>query len=173
MPDVTIREITAGDYPLLAEFLYLAVYQRDRSQPIPRSVLTEPRVRIYVEGFGSLPDDRGLVAEADRKVVGAAWARVLGGDPPGYGHIDDSTPELAISLLPEYRGRGIGTRMMRDLIQLLAECGYAQTSLSVDKANYAVRMYEGLGFEVAAENDDDLLMIRGLSKDRDEGGFMT
>lgn len=163
MSDVTIREMNPDDYPLLEEFLYLAVYQHDAARPIPRSVVKEPRVHIYIEEFGSRPHDRGLVAEADGRVVGAAWTRVLGGDPPGYGYIDDATPELAISLVPEYRNRGIGTRMMSDLIRLLTECGYAKISLSVDKANYAARMYEDLGFVVVAEQDEDQIMIRALS----------
>lgn len=163
MPDVMIREMGPDDYPLLEEFLYLAVYQHDAAQPIPRSVVDEPRVHNYIEGFGARPHDRGVVAEAHGRVVGAAWARVLGGDPVGYGYVDDATPELAISLLPEYRNQGIGTRLMRELIGLLAECGYARTSLSVDKANYAVKMYEDLGFTVLAEQDEDLLMVRALS----------
>ncbi|MDO8963624.1 MAG: GNAT family N-acetyltransferase [Coriobacteriia bacterium] len=171
MPDARIREIGPEDYPLLEEFLYLAVYQRDPAQPIPRSVIDEPRVRNYIVDFGSRPDDRGLVAEVDGTVVGAAWARVLGGDPVGYGYVDDETPELAISVLPEYRNRGIGTRLMLSLIDLLSECGYARTSLSVDKANYAVKMYEALGFTVVAEQDEDNLMIRELSqKDRPHAG---
>ncbi len=170
MPTVTIRPIDVEDYPLLEEFLYLAVYQRDPEKPIPRSVVYDPRVRIYIEDFGSRPHDRGLVAVIDGNVVGAAWARVLGGDPPGYGYVDEMTPELAISLLPEYRSRGIGTRLMRSLIGVLAESGYARTSLSVDGANYAARMYLKLGFVVVAENDDDRLMIRCLSSADQQSG---
>lgn len=169
MPTVTIREIEVEDYPLLEEFLYLAVYQRDPEQPIPHSVVDDPRVRIYIESFGSRPHDRGMVAEIDGKVVGAAWARVLGGDPPGYGYIDEMTPELAISLLPEYRSRGIGTRLTRSLIGLLVESGYARASLSVDGANYAARMYAKLGFVVIAEKDEDQLMIRDLSPTDQQG----
>jgi ribosomal protein S18 acetylase RimI-like enzyme len=161
--ELTIREIQPEDYPLLEEFLYLAVYQRDPLQPIPRSVIDEPRVRNYIDGFGERVHDNGLVAEADGRVIGAAWARVLGGDPRGYGYIDDTTPELAISLLPEYRNKGIGTRLMRRLLGHLAAAGYARTSLSVDKDNYASRMYARLGFALVAEQNEDLLMIRALS----------
>jgi ribosomal protein S18 acetylase RimI-like enzyme len=163
MLELTIREIQREDYPLLEEFLYLAVYQRDPLQPIPRSVIDEPRVRNYIDGFGERTHDHGLVAEADGQVIGAAWARVLAGDPRGYGYLDDATPELAISLLPEYRSKGIGTRLMRRLIEHLTAAGYARTSLSVDKDNYASRMYARLGFALAAEQDEDLLMVRTVS----------
>ncbi|NDO30105.1 GNAT family N-acetyltransferase [Enterocloster clostridioformis] len=37
--------------------------------------------------------------------------------------------------------------------------GYKQTSLSVQKANYAVNMYQKIGFEVVNENDEEYIMI--------------
>jgi ribosomal protein S18 acetylase RimI-like enzyme len=163
MSEATIREIRPEDYPLLEEFLYLAVYQRDPSQPIPRSVTDEPGVHIYIDAFGERAHDIGLLAEADGRVIGAAWARVLDGDPRGYGYLDDATPELAISLLPAYRSRGVGTRLLRELLGRLAAAGYAKTSLSVDRDNPASRLYARLGFETIAERDEDLLMVRPLS----------
>jgi ribosomal protein S18 acetylase RimI-like enzyme len=163
MPKVTIREIRPEDYSLLEEFLYLAVYQRDPSHPMPRSVIDEPEVHIYIEAFGERAHDIGLLAEADGRVIGAAWARVLDGDPRGYGYVDDATPELAISLLPAYRNRGIGTRLLRSLLGRMAAAGYAKTSLSVDRDNPASRLYSRLGFETIAEQEKDLLMIRPLS----------
>jgi ribosomal protein S18 acetylase RimI-like enzyme len=163
MPEVTIRGIRPEDYPLLAEFLYLAVYQRDPLQPIPLGVIDEPGVRIYVDAFGERTHDLGLVAEADGRVIGAAWARVLDGEPRGYGYVDGATPELAISLLPDFRNRGIGTRLLRNLLGRLAAAGYTKTSLSVDRDNPATRLYARLGFATISEKDEDLLMVRLLS----------
>ncbi|MDR2610036.1 MAG: GNAT family N-acetyltransferase, partial [Clostridiales Family XIII bacterium] len=76
------------------------------------------------------------------QVVGAAWTRIIA----GYGHIGAGTPELAISVLPEFRGCGIGTKLMKKLFAVLRENGYARTSLSVQKDNPAVRFYERLGY---------------------------
>ncbi|NTU72251.1 MAG: GNAT family N-acetyltransferase [Coriobacteriia bacterium] len=163
MLEVNIREIRSEECSLLKEFLYLAVYQSDHLQPIPRSVIDEPRVRIYVDAFGESADDIGLVAQADGQVIGVAWARVLDGEPRGYGYVDSATPEIAISLLPSYRGRGIGTRLLRNLLSGLAVAGYARTSLSVDRDNPASRLYARMGFEIIAEQDEDLLMVRQLS----------
>ena len=163
MREVKIREIRSEDYSLLEEFLYLAVYQRDPLQPIPRSVIDEPGVRIYVDAFGDRAHDVGLLAEAGGLVIGAAWARVLDGDPRGYGYVDSATPEIAISLLPAYRDRGIGTRLLRSLFGRLAAAGYTRTSLSVDRDNPASTLYARLGFETIAEHDEDLLMVRRLS----------
>ena len=76
-----------------------------------------------------------------------------------YGHVDDETPSFAISLLPEYRRQGIGTRMMHGMLALLKEQGYRQASLAVQKANYAVRMYKNVGFEITNENDEEYIMV--------------
>jgi len=76
-----------------------------------------------------------------------------------YGHIDAQTPSLAISLYKEYRGLGIGTAMMKEILTLLKENGYKQVSLSVQKANYALKLYKKVGFEIAKENEEEYLMI--------------
>ena len=76
-----------------------------------------------------------------------------------YGHVDDDTPSFAISLYEEYRGRGIGTEMMRRMLWLLKEQGYKKASLAVQKANYAVRMYEKVGFRTVDEDDEEYIMV--------------
>lgn len=86
----------------------------------PRSVVNLPELQVYVQGFGTRPGDFCLAAEAEGKAVGAAWCRIM----EDYGHLDNHTPSLAISLLPEYRGLGIGTQLLRALLLLLLENGY-------------------------------------------------
>ena len=76
-----------------------------------------------------------------------------------YGHIDDDTPSFAISLLKEYRGHGIGTELMRSMLGLLKKEGYKKASLAVQKANYAVKMYEKVGFKTVDENDEEYIMV--------------
>ena len=76
-----------------------------------------------------------------------------------YGHIDDETPSFAISLYEQYRNIGIGTALMKDMLGFLKNKGYKQTSLSVQKANYAVRMYRRAGFEVIDENEEEYIMV--------------
>ncbi|MDE7428014.1 MAG: GNAT family N-acetyltransferase, partial [Lachnospiraceae bacterium] len=115
-------------------------------------------LQVYVERFGELKDDWGLVAEVDGKIVGAVWVRIMN----DYGHIDDETPSLAISLYKKYRGFGIGTALMRDILTLLKAHGYKRVSLSVQKANYAVKLYQKVGFEVAMENEEEYIMVNYL-----------
>lgn len=158
MSDVTIREIKHSEIPLLTDFLYEAIYQPPNAGKVPRTVLQEPMIWAYVDRFGTLPDDLCHVAVVDGLIVGAVWSR-LG---CSYGKVDDFTPELAISLYPGYRRRGMGSMLLSCHLAQLNERGYKQISLSVDKENYAVRVYRKHGFETISEREHDYLMIKFL-----------
>lgn len=157
----TIREIKQSEIYLLEDFLYEAIFQRDEDNLLPRDVTNEAEVRVYIKDFGKR-DDLCLVADIDGKVVGAVWTRILAGELKGFGNIDASTPEFAISLYKEYRNQGIGTKLMQEMLKLLKSRGYKQTSLAVQKDNYAVNMYKKVGFEIVAEGDQDYIMVCSL-----------
>lgn len=156
--EIVIREIRSHEIPLLTDFLYEAIFQPANKPEIPRTVLQEPMIWAYVDRFGTRPEDFCLVALADGVIVGAAWSR----NGCSYGKVDDTTPELAISLYPEYRNKGIGSRLLASLLETLIEKGFGKVSLSVDKTNYAVKMYRKLGFEIISEREHDYLMIKTL-----------
>ncbi len=153
--DYTIRKIQKQEYPLLDNFLYEAIFVPEGIEPPPKTIITSPELQVYVEHFGKSKDDRGLVAEVDGKIVGAVWVRIMN----DYGHIDDETPSLAISLYKEYRGFGIGTAMMKEILALLKSHEYSRVSLSVQKANYAVKLYLKVGFEIVRENEEEYIMV--------------
>ena len=161
MNNYVIREIHSDEIHLLEDFLYEAIYQPDGSNLLPRSIIEEPQISVYIDGWGE-KDDLCLVAEVQDRIVGAVWTRILAGEIKGYGNVDDETPEFAISLFKEYRNQGIGTNLMKSMIGLLKEMGYQKTSLSVAKDNYASKMYKDLGFKVVNENEDDFLMLLQL-----------
>ena len=150
-----IRKLRDDETELLKAFLYEAIYIPDGIQPPERSIIELPELVIYYENFGNGPADNCLAAEVDGKVVGAVWTRIMN----DYGHVDDDTPSFAISLYKEYRGRGIGTKLMRRMLELLKEQGYKKASLAVQKANYAVRMYEAVGFRTVDENAEEYIMV--------------
>lgn len=153
--EYTIREMTAAEYPLLNDFLYEALFIPDGIAPPLKNIIASPELQIYVECFGELKDDFALVAEVERKIIGAVWVRII----DDYGHINDQTPSLAISLYKEYRGQGIGTDMMRAMLSLLKAHDYKGVSLSVQKANYAVEMYRKVGFKIIKESGDEWIML--------------
>ena len=153
--DYTIREIQKQEYPLLDNFLYEAIFIPAGTESPPKTIITSPELQVYVEHFGEAKDDKGLVAEVDGKIVGAVWVRIMN----DYGHTNDKTPSLAISLYKEYRGFGIGMDMMKEILALLKTHGYKQVSLSVQKANYAAKMYLKIGFEIVRENEEEYTMV--------------
>lgn len=150
-----IREVRQNEINLLATFLYEAIFIPEGIQAPSKDIIEYPDLQIYVADFGKKKDDVCYVAEVDGRVVGAVWTRIIN----DYGHVDDTTPSLSISLLKEYRNLGIGTELMKQILLTLKEREYKQVSLSVQKINYAVNMYEKIGFEVARENEDDYIMI--------------
>ncbi len=152
--DYQIRKIRENEYPILSDFLYEAIFIPEGMDKPPKSIIEQPELQVYVEDFGK-EDDWCLVAEVKGKIVGAVWVRIM----DDYGHIDDETPSFAISLYEEYRNLGIGTALMKAMLQFLRENGYKQTSLSVQKVNYAVRMYQKVGFEITDENEEEYIMV--------------
>ena len=149
-----IRLMQPSEYSLLDEFLYNAIFIPQGVTPPPKSIIENVELQVYIKDFGKQKDDLALVAEIGGKIVGAVWARIMN----DYGHIDNDTPSLAISLYKEYRGCGIGTELMRKMLSLLNECGYKRASLAVQKTNYAVKMYRKTGFVIIDENPQEYIM---------------
>ena len=150
-----IRCIQEGETDLLKDFLYEAIFVPKGMEPPPRDIIDRPELRLYINDFGSRKGDNCLVADFGGKVVGAVWTRIMN----DYGHVDDHTPSFAISLYKEYRGQGIGSRLMVKMLERLKSQGYERASLAVQKANYAVKMYKKVGFETVDENDEEYIMV--------------
>jgi len=157
-----IREIKSDEVGILKDMLYEAIFQLDETNLLSREVIEQPELSVFISNWGR-SDDLCLVAESDGKIVGAVWTRILAGEVKGFGNIDDQTPEFAISLYKEYRNQGIGTALMKRMLQHLKNQGYKQASLAVQKENYAVKMYKNVGFEIVANLEEEYLMVHNLS----------
>jgi len=140
---------------LLSDFLYEAIFIPEGVEAPPRSIIEDESLQIYIRDFGKFPDDRCLVAESNGRIVGAIWSRIMN----DYGHIDDLTPSIAISLYKEFRNKGIGSQLLRQMLDLLRKDGYKSVSLSVQKANYAIRMYQKAGFQILSQDAEEAIML--------------
>lgn len=154
-----IREMQRTEYPLLENFLYEAIFIPNGVEPPPKSIIYRPELQVYISEFGTNKHDIAFVADIDGKIVGAVWVRIMN----DYGHIDDTTPSFAISVYKEYRGKGIGTALMKKILATLKERGYKQASLSVQKENFAAKMYQKLGFQIIGVNEEEFLMLKKIS----------
>lgn len=150
-----IRKLEQQEVNILDDFLYEAIFIPAGVEVPPKTIINEPELQVYVRDFGNQKGDMALVAEVDNVVVGAVWVRIM----KDYGHVDNHTPSLAISLYKAYHHYGIGTNMMRQMLDMLRNSGYMQVSLSVQKMNDAVKMYKKVGFEIVDENDEEYIMI--------------
>ena len=155
-----IREIMKTEIPLMDDFLYEAIFIPEEVTPPSRDIIKDEALQIYVKDFGKQKDDICFVAEVDGRIVGAAWLRII----DDYGHIDDDTPSLSISVYKEYRNLGIGKSLIKTTLDELKKRGYEKTSLSVQKANYASDLYKKVGYYVHEERDEDYIMVYNLKK---------
>lgn len=166
--DFIIREFRKDEYPLLKDFLYDAIFVPDNPDHTPgtppeRSVIySTPLLYNSFTNFGSLPDDYALAADVGGKPVGAVWMRIV----EEYGHYDDQTPSLTFSVKKEYRRQGIGTALLAAIVKAAKEKGYKKISLSCQKANFAVKIYQKAGFEIVGDGADDseYMMIQRLNQ---------
>ena len=162
--DYIIREMRIDEYPLLDNFLYQAIYQPDTTNLAPKSIINNPELQVYIRDFGKQEDDYCFCAEVDNRIVGAVQVRNIN----GYGSIDNVTVEFAISVFDEYQNMGIGTALMKKMLEHLKELNYPKASLAVQKENYAVRMYQKVGFEIVGENEQEYIMIHRLGNENDK-----
>jgi ribosomal protein S18 acetylase RimI-like enzyme len=82
------------------------------------------------------------------------------GWPVGRLHVDRWENEIRIvdiTLLPEFRGTGIGTKLLRDLQKEARAAGKSLT-IHVERFNRALALYQRLGFEQVEDKGVYLLM---------------
>ena len=128
--NLIIRNIKTEEYPLLKDYLYDVIFIPQGVKPPDKSIINNEDLQVYIKDFGNKKDDICFLAEMDHDIVGAVWIRIMN----DYGHIDDQTPSLAISVKKEYRGLGIGTKLMETMLVSVKHHGYQSVSLSVQKS---------------------------------------
>lgn len=55
--DVAIRKIQKQEYPLLNNFLYEVIWVPEGIEPPPKTIITSPKLQVYVKRFGESKDD--------------------------------------------------------------------------------------------------------------------
>lgn len=158
-----LRPATAADTDVLAAMLVAAASWRPDTPPRPvAEVLGLPGNAHYVQRWPR-PGDGGVVAEAAGEAIGAAWWRRFPADDPGYGWVDDDTPELSIGVAEGWRGRGVGTALLAAAAEAAAASGVARLCLSVELDNPALRLYRRAGWHEVARSARAATMVLPLT----------
>jgi GNAT superfamily N-acetyltransferase len=158
---VALRPAGPADAAFLAEMVVVAAFWRlNGPGGTVDQVMAEPQSAHYVAGWPR-PGDSGVIAE-DGRPIGAAWLRFFADSDPGYGFVDAATPELSIGLMQQWRGQGIGTRLLNALLAQARSGGVTRISLSVEKDNPARRLYERLGFQTVGAVGESLTLLLQL-----------
>lgn len=160
-PPWTTRAAVAGDLRFLATMLGCAVQWRPGLSPLdPETVLAEPALAHYLAGWPRA-GDHGLIATGP-ELIGAAWWRQFSDEQPGYGYVAGDVPEVAIAVRAAWRGRGVGTGLLKALIAAAASRGLRALSLTVALENPARELYERHGFAAVDHAGDAVTMLREL-----------
>jgi ribosomal protein S18 acetylase RimI-like enzyme len=150
-----IRRGSELDVPFLRDMLHHAYYWRESdaeaSEPVSR----------YVANFGRR-GDAALIAIEDHRRVGAAWYRLFTREEPGFAFLDELTPEVSIAVVPNMRGRGTGSQLLSALMERARQEGYPALSLSVERDNPSIKLYERHGFRPVREEGDTVVMRADL-----------
>jgi GNAT superfamily N-acetyltransferase len=159
---IVIRQAWARDRQAIEAMSLEAVnWNPERVALSAAEFAAEPALHRYVAGWPR-SGDVGVVAEADGAVVGAAWLRFFDALDPGYGYIDRAIPELSVGVAPDWRGQGVGGRLIAALVDLARDRGIAAVSLSVELGNPARTLYERHGFRSVERNGDAITMRRDI-----------
>lgn len=155
----THRPATDADGDFLRTMMAEAVNWRE-SPDFDGSILRKPELAHYLDGW-KRPTDFGIVAERRGQPVGAAWARHFSSADPGYGYLDDGTPEVSIAVSAASRGEGLGAALLEALIDEARHRDLPAMSLSVEDGNRARGLYKKYGFTVVgrAGNSDTMVLV--------------
>lgn len=131
--------------------LYHAARMSEDGETSPEAAKADPHLNIYIQGWGRR-GDQGVIAYSTDMTqnLGAAWLRLLTEDKSHYGYYDDATPELAIAVLPEMTGKGVGSLLISTLIEQV-RTEIPAIVLTVRNDNPAKKLYERFGFVTTDE----------------------
>ena len=150
-----IRKGSAADVPFMRSMLAHAYAWRvnafEADIPLTR----------YVDNWGRA-GDVAIIAHETGNRVGAAWLRLFPSAEPGYGFVDEQTPELSVAVVPSRRRHGLGQELMDGLLAAARSAGHQAVSLSVEADSPAVAFYERNGFERVRDADGGVVMMKRL-----------
>lgn len=158
-----IRFADPNDLHFLKEMVFEAFFWRpEQVRPSLAEFSTNPEFQKLIRNWGRR-GDRALIAEAGHRPVGAAWYRLWTNVEHSYGYLDESTPELGLGVVADWRGRGVGRALLQAAVAQAGQDGFQAISLSVEPDNFSRQLYESEGFVKVGENENAWTMLKKIS----------
>lgn len=160
-----IRLGKTNDIEFLREMLFEAVYWRPGiKRPPIKQGLSHPDISKILYGWGRKGDTAIIAESPEGRCIGAAWYRFWTDEIHSFGYVNKESPELGMAVVGEYRGKGIGSVLLKELIDVAAEKGIKKISLSVENDNPAVHLYRRHGFKKIGSLDNSWTMVTEMDK---------
>lgn len=147
-----LRPVGRQDSRFLRDMLKHAYHWRIAEDP-------DLPVFRYVQNWGRR-GDAGVIAFAGPNVYGAAWYRLFPASAPGFGFVDEETPELTVAVVPSHRGHGTGGELLEALLERARADGFTRISLSAEPGQTG--FYERYGFSEHDREDGTVTMVAEL-----------
>ena len=138
--EITIRKIQVLDNPLIAKIIRTALEEYDEAKP--GTVYTDPTTDNLYELFSDAPQSIYFIAELGGEVIGGCGIYPTLHLPPGYAEL------VKIYLKQEFRGMGIGRKLINQSVEYAKEIGHTHLYLeSFPSLKEAIQLYEKIDFK--------------------------
>ena len=148
-----LRPVDSHDVRFLRDMLRHAYHWRlaeDAERPVYR----------YVRNWGR-KGDAGVVAVEGPHAYGAAWYRLFTAGEPGFGFVDEATPELTIAVVPEPPRQGRRQGAARRAARACPR-GRVRGRQPEHRCRARSAWYEQFGFEQVGESPHAVTMLARL-----------
>lgn len=157
-----IRSIRSDEHSFLEQMFYEALFVPPGSEPFKKSIIYEPHLFKYMAEWGKRSNDICLVGAVNNQPIGAVWGRMFKANEGTYGFVNENTPEIGIALLKEFRGKGIGSKLLSAIEAEYLKFKTRSLSLSVDVRNPAYQLYKRIGYEVVIRDQESATLCKHL-----------
>lgn len=161
--NITIKRLNTIPINIFHQFFYKAIFVPENQPPVPFENIYKPELYKYINAFGKKPNDTCVVGMVCAEIVGLAWARTFSDSEQSYGFINEDVPELCIYIKDKYRRRGLGKRLVKQMVYEIEKKGFSAIYVNVDKRNPAILFFKSLGFVPDHENSNEVVMIKTLN----------
>ncbi len=162
MTGFSIRAATNSDARVLSDMLVEASNWNIVTARSRVAVLEDPRVNRYVAGWPRSGDFGSVAVDSHGSPIGACWARLFPLDAPGSGFVATGVPEITLGVNAQWRAQGVGRALLKAIAKQAVQAGHQRLSLSVDRANFAQRLYISEGYVTVESSERADIMVCAL-----------